>query len=171
MLNFINQLFYLKLFLKCLNGFLLPLSFVFLDLIFFTTFLLKEFFLTFLSFLPLKVIVLILLSLAKALALIVLTAFPITTVLSFEHFLNAFFPIDLTFLPIVTLLSFLHPENVLLLILVTLLPIVTFLSPLHPANALPPIVVTFLKLILFNLVHLLNADAPIVLIPAQMKLS
>ena len=56
----------------------------------------------------------------NALELIVLTAFPITTVSSFEHFLNAFFPIT-----------------------VTLLPIVSFLRTLQPANALSPTAVTF----------------------------
>ena len=101
-------------------AFLFPLSLVFLDLIFSFAFLLNAFFFTVLSFLPLNVIFLILLSPINALELIVLTAFPITTVLSFEHFLNAFSPIT-----------------------VTLLPIVSFLRALQPANALLPIVVTF----------------------------
>ena len=101
-------------------AFLFPLSLVFLDLMFFFAFLLNAFLFTVLSFLPLNVIFLILLSPINALELIVLTAFPITTVLSFEHFLNAFFPIT-----------------------VTLLPIVSFSRALQPANALLPIVVTF----------------------------
>lgn len=81
-------------------AFLFPLSLVFLDLIFFFAFLLNAFLFTVLSFLPLNVIFLILLSSRNALELIVLTAFPITTVSSFEHFLNAFFPITVTLLPI-----------------------------------------------------------------------
>ena len=101
-------------------AFLFPLSLVFLDLIFFFAFLLNAFLFTVLSFLPLNVIFLILLSPINALELIVLTAFPITTVSSFEHFLNAFFPIT-----------------------VTLLPIVSFLRALQPANALSPTAVTF----------------------------
>ena len=74
-------------------AFLFPLSLVFLDLIFFFAFLLNAFFFTVLSLSPLNVIFLILLSPINALELIVLTAFPITTVSSFEQFLNAFFPI------------------------------------------------------------------------------
>lgn len=101
-------------------AFLFPLSLVFLDLMFSFAFLLNAFFFTVLSFLPLNVIFLILLSPINALELIVLTAFPITTVSSFEQFLNAFFPIT-----------------------VTLLPIVSFSRALQPANALLPIVVTF----------------------------
>ena len=101
-------------------AFLFPLSLVFLDLIFFFAFLLNAFFFTVLSLSPLNVIFLILLSPINALELIVLTAFPITTVSSFEQFLNAFFPIT-----------------------VTLLPIVSFSRALQPANALLPIVVTF----------------------------
>ena len=77
-------------------AFLFPLSLVFLDLIFFFAFLLNAFFFTVLSLSPLNVIFLILLSPINALELIVLTAFPITTVSSFEQFLNAFFPITVT---------------------------------------------------------------------------
>ena len=75
-------------------AFLFPLSLVFLDLMFFFAFLLNAFLFTVLSFLPLNVIFLILLSPINALELIVLTAFPITTVSSFEQFLNVFFPIN-----------------------------------------------------------------------------
>ena len=96
-------------------AFLFPLSLVFLDLIFFFAFLLNAFFFTVLSFLPLNVIFLILLSPINALELIVLTAFPITTVSSFEQSSNAFFPITVTLLPIVNFLRALHPANALLL--------------------------------------------------------
>ena len=47
-----------------------------------------------------------------------------------------------TLFPIVTLVKPLHPRNASLPMLVTLSPIVTLVKPLHPENALPPMLVT-----------------------------
>ena len=130
-------------------AFLFPLSLVFLDLIFFFTFLLNAFLFTVLSFLPLNVIFLILLSSRNALELIVLTAFPITTVSSFEHFLNAFFPITVTLLPIVSFLRALQPANALLPIAVTfnLYPLQSALSGIVTFFILFSYLVTYCKLL------------------------
>ena len=54
MLNFINQLFYLKLFLKCLNGFFITFKFCLLRLNILYNFLTERILLNFLKFLTLE---------------------------------------------------------------------------------------------------------------------